>query len=269
MEKDFKPNSQLCFIDTCIISDLFDNQGLYKAFIDFAITNRLIIGISIHTLDELKKSPKKYDRFKEEITAMPSFLIKPSEMILEDEIKSYPKQNTESLSLIRLYDNKSFLEYLDNSEKYQKSLLLINNIKPYILESILSLRDNFLPGRGNGFSNKRIIEFVEKVIFQQLTKTHLKWFQTVTNLEPVFNFEVFKTFTSQLLITFWKFYMSRERKPRKSDIYDIAFTSCFGYMNYVITEKNIANDMKQIKGKGLFFDNVIPLTITDLKNICA
>lgn len=269
MEKDFKTDSKLCFLDTCVISDLFEDQTLYDTFIKFAITKKCIIGVSIHTLAELKKSPKKYDRFKEEITAMPSFLLKPAEMILGDEIKSYPEPNTESVSLIRLCDNKAFLEHLDRNEKYQKTLQIINKVKPHILESLLSLRDNFQTDKVNGFSNLRIKEFVEKIIIQQLTKTHHEWLQEVMNSKTNFNFEVFKTFTSQLLITFWKFYMSRDRKSRNSDIYDIAFASCFGYMDYVISENNLVNDMKQISRKGLFFENVIPLNTKDLKNIYA
>jgi hypothetical protein len=58
-----------------------------------------------------------------------------------------------------------------------------------------------------------------------------------------------------------------DRKPRLSDVVDICISSAFPYVNYILTENNLATDIKQIKNKKLFFTDIEVLTIRDLKKL--
>ncbi len=259
-------NYNLCLVDTCILSDLFENESAYRNFIQFLILKKCFLGISIFTINELQKSKVNFDRFKNDFRILPTFMIKPSEMILADEISHYPDENMpETISLIKLDLRDRFLEHLINSEKYQKVISFLETSKPLVLQSILNLKKNFPPNKNGKYTNEQIQNFVARVILQQLQKTHSSWLVNATENSPL-EIDKIKSLKSQLLITFWKFYLMRDRKPRLSDIYDIAFSSAFPYVDYVFTENNIVNDIIQIKRKRLFFDNLEPFNINSLIN---
>jgi hypothetical protein len=260
-------NYNLCLVDTCILSDLFENETAYRNFIQFLILKKCFLGISIFTVNELQKSKNNFDRFKNDFKILPTFLVKPSEMILADEISYYPVENMpETISLNKLDLTDRFLEYLLNSEKYQKVISFLETTKPIVLQSILNLKKNYPPNKNGKYSNDQIQNFVARVISQQLQKTHSSWLINVTERNPL-EIDKIKSLKSQLLITFWKFYLMQDRKPRLSDIFDIAFSSAFPYVDYVFTENNIVNDIIQIKRKGLFFNNLEPLNINSLINV--
>jgi hypothetical protein len=59
------------------------------------------------------------------------------------------------------------------------------------------------------------------------------------------------------------------RNPKNSDVIDISISSSLPYVDFVLTEKNLANDIKQVKRKSLYFDNLEIFTIKDLKQTYA
>lgn len=254
---------KVCFLDTCIISDFFESPALFNKFISRIQNDRLILAISIYTINELKKSPNKYLLFRNVYAELPTFIIKPTQLLLKDEIKVYPDENKEDYLFYKLYKEMELLDYLDKDVNFQHSIEIMHNEKNDILESILKLKENFPPDNNGKYSDNKIVEFVKTVIFQQLTIINPKWVNSQLVMNKTIDFDKFKSLKSQILITFWKFYLMKERKVKKSDVFDISLSSSFPYVDIVITEKNIKNDILQIQNKGLFFKNLEVFTIND------
>lgn len=116
------------------------------------------------------------------------------------------------------------------------------------------MKKNYPPKNGKKYSNDEIKDFCKLVILQQLKNHHSDLFAKIENRD--FNVLDFESLKSQALIVFWKFYKSEDRKIRDSDVFDIAMSSCFPYMDIVIAEKNMINDINQIKKQGLAFGNL-------------
>lgn len=256
-------NFKICQIDTCVISDLFEDSSRFRRFLDMRESLNLLLGISISTLFELKKAPERYEWFKNEFTALPTFLLKSADMLLKDEIKSYPNENAENSLFYYLFEGKELLEHFDSSPKFQNTVKFLENNKHVVLNSILSLKSNFQADKDGKFSNLRIEEFVKKVTIQQLKSFFPKWFN---QFDPMIKIEteIFKSLRSQLLMTFWKFYLMVDRKARKSDVFDISIVSSLPYVDIFITEKNMKNDIDQIKNKKLFFKDLVAMTINEI-----
>lgn len=261
-----KVKYNLSLIDTCILSDLFENEYVFNNFIKFLTLNNCLIGISTFTINELMKSKTNFEKFKEYFKILPTFLVKPPELILESEISNYPYEiKPESISFIKIDFKDKFLDYLLVSEKYKKVSLFIENAKPFILNRVVDLKQNFPPTKSGKYTICQIQNFTSKVILQQLKSTHASWVRKVT-VKQELKTDVFKSLKSQLLITFWKFYLMKDRKPRLSDVFDIIISSAFPYIDYVFTENNMVNDIIQIKRKGLLYNDLKALNFNDLKN---
>jgi len=256
-------NIKIYQVDTCVISDFFDDLSIYQKFLDMLTKQETLIGISISTILELKKMPKRYDWFKSEFTALPTFLLKSSEMLLKDEIKSYPYENMESPMLASLFEGKTLLEYFDSSQKFQNTAKFLEKNKPVVLNSIVSLINNFPPDKDGKYSNFKIEEFLNKVTLQQLESFFSEWFKQLDSNIKI-ETDLFKSLRSQLLITFWKFYLMKDRNVKKSDAFDITIVSPLPYIDLFLTEKNMRNDIEQIKKKKLFFEDLEVKTIHEI-----
>lgn len=254
----------ICLLDTCVISDFYEESSLYQNFLKKVSEDDVLIAISISTIMELKKAPERYEWFKNEFTKLPSFLIKPSDLLLKDELDQYPNENSENFLLLYLFSNTDFLTFLDGSEKFQFGAQNIEKDKINVLNSILSLKENFPPDSNKRYSNLKINEFLERVTLQQLV-TYFPQSKDKIQSHKKIDYSKFKSLRSQLLIAFWKFYLMKDRRARKSDIFDIAIVSALPYVDLVITEKNLKNDIEQIRKKGLFFHNLEAVTINELR----
>ena len=257
-------NYIVCLLDTCVISDFYEDSSIYQNFLEMLIQENILIAISISTTLELKKVSERYEWFKNEFTKLPAFLIKPTDLLLRDELDKYPYENNEKFLLEYLFEKKELLDFLDKSEKFQNAVQYVEKDKTNVLNSILSLKENFPPDSNGKYSTSRINEFLERVTSQQLETFFPDWtakFKPTTKMD----FSKFKSLRSQLLIAFWKFYLMKDRKAKKSDIFDITIVSALPYVDIVITEKNMKNDIDQIRNKGLFFHNLKAMTINEIK----
>ena len=193
-------------------------------------------------------------------------LIKPANLLLTDEVNSYPNFNKEKFLFYFLFNNRHLLDHLDNAKGFQDAVKYIESEKENTLHSILNLKQNFPPNSNGKYSNSNIIEFIERVIIQQLVSFNPKWAKR--NIEiKTFDFSKFQSLHSQLLITFWKFYLLIDRRPKKSDVFDISIVSALPYVDIFITEKNLKNDIDQIGKKGLLFSELQAITINQIDEI--
>ena len=188
-------------------------------------------------------------------------------MLLEDEIKTYPKENNERFLYYYLYKGQDVLEHFKSSNRIQEASRSLDNNKQVVLDNIIERMENFPPDKNGKYSTGRIEEFVDKVILQQLNDFYSEWTSQQLLKQEVIRTEKFKSLKAQLLVTFWKFYLLKDRKARKSDVFDMAIVSILPYVDLVITEKNMKNDIDQIKKKKLLFMNLKTMTVNDLRKL--
>ncbi|MEQ6118948.1 hypothetical protein [Reichenbachiella sp. MALMAid0571] len=174
---------------------------------------------------------------------------------MKDEIECYPKTNSIRPFLINISERPDFIDYLENNKLFVKTTEFLEQEKPIVLQSVLNLRKNFKPDKNGKYSNEAIEGFVQLVSKNQLDKFFNDRSQHIYNTETIDTWKL-KSLRSQLLITLWKFYLMKDRKARKSDIFDLTIASSLPYVDLVLTEKNMANDIEQMRKRNLFFNGL-------------
>ena len=254
----------ITFVDTCIISQALQEKEVMKSFIRFIIDNKCLCGITTKTLSELHKSNALFKELHKYLNTFPFFLIKPSKILLSDEVNKINSRAVIHVSLTSLRHSKNELEKLTKTIVDIVDTEFPKGAKKTITNNIQDLKKNFPPKNGKKYSSGEIKTFCELLILQQLENHHSDLLVKIENMD--FNPLDFESLKSQALITFWKFYKSEDRRIRDSDVFDISMSSCFPYMDIIISEKNMVSDINQIKRGKLAFDNLKQvLTIKDLK----
>ena len=256
--------NNITFIDTCIISQALQDNEIMKNLIRFIVENKCFCGITAKTLSELHKSNLLFNEFHKYLNVFPFFLIKPSKILISDEINKINSGVPIHVALANLRCSSVELENLTKEIVSIVDTEFPKGAKKIITDSMQDLKKNFPPKNGNKYVNSEIKTFCELLILQQLENHHPDLLAKIKKKE--FNPLEFESLKSQVLIKFWKFYKSEDRKIRDSDVFDISMSSCFPYMDIIISEKNMVNDIKQIKREKFAFGNLKQvLTIKELK----
>lgn len=255
----------LCFIDTCVISEAFEKKEVYRALLLFLVKNKCFVCLSINTFFELENRPDYFEKLLNDFRLFPTVMVVTTLQLRKLEIDSYPHELRDFKKLVSLNLTKDMdkLSAVLSDKTIQGHHTKTREDKKEVLEHILSLRENFPPKNKKSYSKNEAQEFVNEVIYQQLIKFNPIFYSSIKNPNEI-NLNVFKSFNSQLFLTFWKFYKLKDRKPRLSDIYDLSMSSIFPYMDFVLSENNIVSDIRQIKNISSVFRNVSPLSIKDI-----
>lgn len=80
---------KVCQIDTCVISDILEDKAAHNSFIKFIVESNSVIGLSPYTFYELLKRNEIYNNFLEAFPPKRIVILKPSEILLKEEINSY------------------------------------------------------------------------------------------------------------------------------------------------------------------------------------
>lgn len=254
---------KICQVDTCVISDVLENEIALNSFKKFIVESNSLIGLSVYAFYELSKSEKIYNKFKIIFPPKRIVLLKTSSMLLEDEMEAYLSLKKIEPIFIPPTENFDLINSVFSSEKMRNNYIKLDNDKNIVLTHILDLKRSFPPKKNGKYTKEDRIEFVKKVTIQQFERFNREWFLHRKNEN--FNYSAFKSLTGQLYITFFKFYILKDRKPKVSDIIDITMSASFPYVDFILTEKNLAYDIKQMQKQNLHFENTVVYTLEDIK----
>ena len=253
------------FIDTCIISEIIENESLKIQLNKITQDNSYCCIIGDKTLSELANSKSLFDKFFKLSNEISFEIAKSKQLLINEEIQNSKIEKNIDVSLIKLTGTKDEFEYF--IKLYLKAISdeFPKGSKQEILDSILILKKNFPPKNGRSYLRNEIICFYETIVIQQLITFHNFNLELIKSKD--FNIYRFKSLISQSLIVFWKFYKMKDRKSKESDVFDISMASVFPYVNAVITENNLARDLEMIKKEKIYFKNLDNIfTLKDLKN---
>jgi len=104
--------------DTGIVSTVVKKPALWQALCDFFVRNDLCLAIGDGLVAELNSDDRLHAPFVELITTVPSAIVKTHEVILAEEVRSYPQRRSESLLATPITshtDKTQFIEFLSSS----------------------------------------------------------------------------------------------------------------------------------------------------------
>ncbi|MBS1515575.1 MAG: hypothetical protein JSS63_11105 [Bacteroidetes bacterium] len=258
-------NYKLCLIDTCVISEILKNKKeIGSKIVPKFINERIMFCYTIQTIAELRKAPDIYNEFFSYMSIMPSFLLKNYNQLTEDEINSYVNKKSVDPILFHIAMMKPESYYKEYQNMFERKELkhYFDSEKidaPDTLKALLDWRGGFPPEKEN-YSTKEIEHWVELVSLKQILITHPEYYKrNITNLEAM-NYTNFKSWNMIAYIVFYKFYF-RHRNPKVNDVNDILIVSALPYLDIIITEKDMCEQLRQIKAKHDIINHVELYTI--------
>lgn len=259
---------KLCLIDTCIISELLKCKGklgnqLYERF----IFEQRLFCYSIKTIEELFVCKDIFNEFIQYTKIMPTVLLKTYEMLLDEELDNYNNDNfriNPVLHFVPMMKKDDY--YTDFQDIFKKQNIklnfeLNNKIKPLTLNYILKNAAKY--PKGNVFLQKKYIEnWMEEEMRLQLYDSNKEFIINRIESNEYLKYDKLLSLKSMSLMKFYKFYLGH-RKPKESDIFDIYISSIFPYVDSVLLEKDMSNQVLQIKNKHNFYTELEILKLSD------
>ncbi len=257
---------QIILLDTNIVSETLKYKNtIGNRVIDF-IYKQSIPCFSPVTLKELKSVPKTYNAFFDIFNILPSILIKDYHQLAEEELRVYKGSNKVNPFIATIFKNpfekiNINIRKICNSFFTPEFMTQFENDKKSILTSILNLKPNY-PSNGKAYTKKEIDFFIFAVVTQLITLYNYKFARAIVDSGNFINLKKFPSIQTIAAFAFYKFYISN-RRPRLSDIPDLMISSAYPYVDVVITEKNQAELLRQIKKRHEICSDTSVLTLSD------
>ena len=245
--------SHIIYCDTNILSYIAKNKNIWNKLFEFLTENDLTLGIGGPQLSELSDATRLHKTFSEMFVFFPSVLLKPHEIIFDEEVKAHPNKRKSLLSENPL---NSFLMVDDGIQKLQNQLFSSNlsearNDQLHHAAKLLVrhnlLKDNFPKNSTGKYSLEQADEFAEVMVIQWLSKNYrdfLKRFQiNISSFHP----EIFLSIRLFAHFIFYKFYLGNREPNKIPDFGDLAHIFLLPYCDLAIMERDNCNVLNQIK----------------------
>jgi hypothetical protein len=260
--KDYK----LCLFDTCALTSFLQNQNYWitKFEQEFGLSNAVVC-YSAFTLSELWYRQEIFEKFIDFFSWYPSLLLEGHQSILDKEVIAY-NTNTDinpvsicpsAITDEKLTKRERLKKVIEDSEFVARTAYW-KEAEESILKSITGYTKSY-PPKNNKYSINEISNFVDIVSANQL---YLREKQFVKKHKEPIDFTKFPSLLTTSYIVFYKFYLD-QRKHINSDIFDIIISSVLPYVDYFITEKNLANNIKSIQTRHKYLTNVKAFTLAE------
>lgn len=264
---------RLCLLDTNAVSELVKREDSLRHFLAWAFTTHpvYIPSFTLFTVLELRRRPELFQQFLERFGPLPSVLLKSHEQLLEEETRHYPDPSRIDPVLLGFSggvgsDGNRLAKLLPSAfsdpsvaEKEQQW----NEGGEEIVEGIASLVPNYPPGEGNAYVASEVRLFLQMAGLQQLAMRAKGFTERVARGGQALDIDAFPSLKIGLYTVFHKFYADKNRKPSRSDGFDIINSAATPYVEAIITENHQAEVLRKTQRRDSFIES---LTILTLKN---
>ena len=240
--------NKLALIDTSILAAATRDKAVGRGLFQLIATEKLFCGIGVETLLELRADPNTFSTIASWLQIMPFFICTPHKEVIAYENRRDQCEAFKPI-LISLF-GKPFEEiqsFVSDCASIVDEEFPLEKKAPLLLH-LTGMVKNYPPSNTkSGYSRQEIESFIA-IITKAVLNGHndAPYFR---NHNLVYDPSVFRSIESKAAIVFWKFYKMRDRNPRESDILDIQMSYLFPYFDYVLTEGNIASDIRQMQKK--------------------
>ncbi|MCK4252156.1 hypothetical protein KAX97_11960 [candidate division WOR-3 bacterium] len=246
---------KLCLLDTNVLSELLKNKKPYlKRLCALYPFSDYVHCYSAFSITEIKRISYLYEKYLDVFSLIPSLIMNGHEAIFQEELKHYVDRNHEikswaiapfAIKSRRQMSPRHKLRYVlsqrDIMEKEKHWLASCNET----LTGILSLKENYLP-EGRKYTKKEITNFVDIVTTTQIILRARDFVQQSLNDGKAVDINLFPSIKSTIYMVFYKFYPDN-RKPKKSDVFDIIICSLLPYVDAFITDSHQSEVINKIK----------------------
>jgi hypothetical protein len=255
------------FLDTCVWSSLVESDKAKRGFRVYFESKNLLAGLSVFTIFELSRAERLLSDLDKLFYSMRTNIWIPLlyDEVFRLELDNYPTKIRilwMPLSLITDEVNPEVLTKFAHDPRFaskRDEYLKFGDTEFMDLERF---KDNFSPSENGTYTTEQAQFFA--------------WCNTVDFLGCQFRDFLlpFKDDASSLdtsklasiymrgLFLFYKYYI-HGHSPTRSDFMDFAHISYAPYVNYYVTERNVANVLKHIHSSGNMISNTEPILVSE------
>lgn len=251
--------SRFAHFDTNILSTLAKNEALWEPLQEFLHSHDLCLAIGSGQISELSSDDRLHEPLNDLLTAAPSALIKTHDVILDEEVKSYPYKRTDTLfqyPLNALLGKPDFGDYLSSAE-LTKARDEQKQTSYTWMQNLTSLKPNFPPGKSGKYTRAQAPFFANVLTFQELVSEYSSFLQQFKDNYNSINFEVFLSIRIKDFVTFYKYYLTGLEPTKASDFGDMFHLHAMPYCKLVVVERNMCEILNQIKMNSSILDGTV------------
>jgi hypothetical protein len=245
--------SRFVYFDTNILSHLAKNKHLWRPLFDFLQQNDLTLGISGAQAVELSDVKGLHRELIALFLGVPSAILKPWDIILEEEVKAHPQKRDDTLlfyplnAMLLEVNGVGKLQDFLSSQKLSIARKDQLNHAQQMAGRHAQLKNNFPPSKTGKYTRGQANEFAWMMVMQWLASNHhnfLAGFQdNVENLHS----EVFLSIQIFVNVIFYKYYLGQREPKKHSDFGDLAHLASIPYCKLAVMERDLCNILNQIK----------------------
>jgi len=254
--------------DTGIVSTFIKNRSLWQPLGDFLFDNDLCLAIGEGQVAELNSDDRLHAPFVDLVTTVPSAFVKTHDVILAEEVESYPEARRASLlssPITSLTDRLEFIEFLS-------SVRLTSARSDQRLTSqtwarfIQDLKPNFPPDKGDKYTRSQAPFFANVLTLQQMVGIHDAFLQRFAGKADTIKFDVFRSAQLMSYFVFYKYYLAGHEPKPPNDFGDSFHLHTLPYCKLAIMERGMCEVLQQVKKNTNLLDGVVVKNIDFLKD---
>jgi len=265
---------KLCLLDTNAISEIVKNPKVERdVFVKKFLNDRGYAPcITIYNVIEIRRKSEVYEKFLNSFSDIPFFLLKPYQLLLNDEVisiqdgtsiipisKSFSRFGQNSSNNLRCFFNNLFSskEIIEVERQWTK-----NNEGS--LKFWLSHKYNFSPTKkdANSFDAER---YIKESGIQTLIRLNPNWVRNELERNRIPNINQFPSVKVMLYSIYYRLYDPSWEKV-SGEVTDVEIMAVSPYMDAIITERFQANIFTKIKNKVKGLETLTVFKLRDLRN---
>lgn len=256
--------SRFIYLDTWVFSKLIEEPKGIRPLFDFLTRHDLCIAVSEALLLELSEATRQHADLNTLLTTLPSALIKTSETILDEEVRSYPNRRTDTLLLYPLnieLGRQTITEWLSSdklNEARRRQKLDAKKMK----QRLDSVKFNFPPSKLGKYTKEQAKEFARMITVQWLANTHLDFLRKHKNIKA----DVFLSIRLHAYYAYYKYYLDNREPKEPSDFGDLFHLPYLPYCQLAILERDMCNILNKIKSHFKVLNGVVVKDIDFFSN---
>jgi hypothetical protein len=254
--------------DTNIASNIAKDKALWSPLRDFLFDNDLCLAVGEGLVAELNSDDRLHAPFVDLVTYVPSAIIKTHDVILDEEVRSYPEKRSESLlsSPITSRTNKAeFIKFL-SSPALTKARADQRNTSQDWVKLIEDLKPNFEPKQPGKYTRDQAKYFAQVITLQQLVGVHDNFLQKFRGKAETIEFDVFLSAQIISYVIFFKYYLAGHKPKPPNDFGDAFHLHNLPYCKLAVMERTMGEVLIQVKRNTHVLNRVVVKNIDFLKD---
>jgi hypothetical protein len=261
----------LCLFDTNALSELLISPKNWLNYFanEFGLGNTFI-SVPAFSLSELYYRKELFQKYIITFSKFPSVILEGYHALFEKEVDSYFNRNYVDPICIAPFANsepnmkkETILKKVFKKSGFTSKTEYWKNGLKDVLDGMLDLKQNYPPKDGS-YSLSEIEHFQSLATSHQIAIRDANFVKSLEKQQAILDFQRFPSVMAKSYFVFYKFYLGN-KKPVENDVFDIIISSLFPYVDYLITEGNNSEIVRQIQYRHNFLSNLLVYKVKDIK----